>query len=109
MQSIVIVFYFIAVVFFIIGYLIRFQKMYNLMAGYKASSKKGNITDPEGLAREIFWLCMVLGVLFFIVPFFIHIPHAPPIIFGIAIFYSIIAVFRANMKYDRRFQKPPRQ
>lgn len=81
--------------------------MYNLMAGYRASSKKGNIANPEGLAKEMFWLCIVLGVLFLIVPFVIHIPYAPPIIFGIAIIYSVIAVFRANMKYDSRFQKPP--
>lgn len=79
--------------------------MYNLMSGYKAKSKKKNI-NPEELAKDMFWLNMVLGILFLIIPFVAHIPYAPPTIFGIAIFYSIFVVLRANIRYDKRYQNP---
>jgi len=93
-------FYLVAAIFFIIGYLVRYQKMYYLIAGYKARAKKGPVANPERLARDTLWMCIVLGILFLIIPFVFHIPYAPPIILGIALIYSIFAVFRANIKYE---------
>ena len=85
--------------------------MYHLIAGYKARVRKNGdgVANPEGLARDTFWMCIVIGVLFLIIPFVLHIPYVPLIILGIAVVYSFLAVLRANIKYELSSQKSTRR
>lgn len=101
----ILVFWISAAIILAIAYLIRYHKVYWLIAGYKEEE----VIDPEGLAKEIFKLSLVISSSMFLLPFIMQAVPSKDIVLNtwlvLLILYSAYSIVKANRRYVKKHQK----